>query len=205
MGQTISSSFVWKRGDQPAADREDDDSSCDEALDTADLVALPIELSDAAMRPTRATSEAAGFDLCASESKTVPPNSQWVRIGTGLKMAIGAHAVKQRLGADTVVYGAIRARSGLTSRGIDVFHGTIDADHRGEIKVLMRNGTDMPFEIAIGDRIAQLIFSISLVPRLVCYENIETALDTARGAGLRDAGAGPSSAVDVPVDVTIDV
>jgi deoxyuridine 5'-triphosphate nucleotidohydrolase len=98
-------------------------------------------------------------------------------------MAIGAPEVKKRLGVDTVVYGAIRARSGLTSKGIDVFHGTIDSDYRGEILVLIRNNTNAEFEIERGDKIAQLIFSVALVPTLIDYEKIETVFETARGDG----------------------
>jgi len=173
-------------------------------LDAADLVPLPVELDDAATRPQRSTGDAAGFDLCASESTTVPPKSKWVKVRTGVKLAIGAPAVKRRLCADTVVYGAIRARSGLTSKGIDVFHGTIDADYRGEILVMVRNSTDAAFEIERGDRIAQLIFSIALVPNLVDYEKIETAFQTARGEG-GFGSTGVSAQAGIPVEATIDV
>lgn len=199
MGQTISSSFVWKRGSAPATG-SDGDEPCEEVPDANDLVPLPIELSDTATRPKRATGDAAGFDLCAAQPTVVPPDGKWVCVSTGIKMAIGAPSVKRRLGADTVVYGAIRARSGLTFKGLDVFHGTIDADYRGEILVMVRNRTSSEFEIERGDRIAQLIFSIALVPNMIDYEDIETAFETTRGSG----GFG-STGVSPRVEATIEV
>jgi dUTP pyrophosphatase len=184
MGQTISSSFVWKRGDGVVSPEDEvtDGTLTPDSTDQPLQVPVPIELSDEATRPKRATEDAAGFDLHAAESVDLPPGCVWTRVATGVKLAIGAPSVKQRIGRDTVVYGAVRARSGLTSKGIDVFHGTIDADYRGEIVVLMRNTTNAMFQVERGDRVAQLIFSIALVPQLVDYEGIERLFGSDRGA-----------------------
>lgn len=57
------------------------------------------------------------------------------------------------------VYGRIAGRSGLGVRGIDVAAGVVDCDYRGEIKVVLVNHTDEPFEVRVGDRIAQMILT----------------------------------------------
>ena len=93
-----------------------------------------------------------------------------------------------------------RARSGLTSKGIEAFHGTIDADYRGEVIVMLKNTTNQEFVVKKGDRIAQLIFSIALGPNMIDYEDIETAFETTRGTG----GFG-STGVSPRVEATIEV
>lgn len=77
----------------------------------------------------------------------------------------------------------IRPRSGLALKhGITVLNspGTIDADYRGEIKVLLINHGSEPFIINSGDRIAQLIVSKH---EHVVFQLVEDLEDTARGAG----------------------
>src|ERR1700709_1592451 len=54
-------------------------------------------------------------------------------------------------------YVRIASRSGLAKRGIDVGAGVVDADYRGEIQALLINNSTIPFQVEIGDRIAQLI------------------------------------------------
>jgi dUTP pyrophosphatase len=205
MGQTISSSFVWKRDPQELSESGDIDAvtACD--ADASDLVALPIELEDGcAMKPERKTLGAAGFDLFASKKSTLQPTGEWTKVHTGLRIGIGAPSVKQRLGPDTVVYGAIRGRSGLTYKGIEAFHGTIDSDYTGEIVVLMKNTTAEPFEVSKGDRVAQLIFLISLVPNLVPTDSIDDIVKTERGEnGFGSTGVG--SEQDPEVVTKIDV
>jgi len=190
MGNAVASSFVWKRETQPVGDEDEDDGH----------VCLPIELSSDATAPIRATADAAGFDLCASNDVILPPQSQWIRVNTGVKMAIGAESVKQHMGGNTVVYGQIRARSGLTSKGIDAFHGTVDADYRGEIIVLVKNTTDAIFDLKRGTRIAQLLFSVALVPKLVEHDDI-AAFETMRGD--RGFGSTGDSVVVAHVDEAV--
>ena len=193
---------MWKRETQqhPRVASEDEDYEDEH-------VCLPIELSSDATAPARATADAAGFDLCASDDVTIPPQSPWIKIGTGVKMAIGAESVKNYMGSNKVVYGQIRARSGLTSKGIEAFHGTIDADYRGEIIVLVKNTTGEVFELKRGTRIAQLLFSVALVPKLTVHKDI-TAFETTRG----DRGFGSTgdsvlskNVVVVVAQATIDV
>ncbi len=77
----------------------------------------------------------------------------------------------------------IRPRSGLALKhGISILNspGTIDADYRGELKILLINFSDTDFEISNGDRIAQMIISKH---EKVIWEEVEILSETVRGAG----------------------
>jgi len=77
----------------------------------------------------------------------------------------------------------IRPRSGLAYKhGITCLNtpGTIDADYRGEVKVLLINHGDAPFEITRGERIAQMVIAPITQPE---FERVEILSETARGAG----------------------
>ena len=77
----------------------------------------------------------------------------------------------------------VRARSGLAAKhGISLVNGigTIDADYRGEIKVLLVNLSDTPFEVVHGERIAQMI--IAKYEQITWEETTELS-ETVRGAG----------------------
>jgi len=77
----------------------------------------------------------------------------------------------------------IRPRSGLAFKhGISIVNspGTIDADYRGEIKVLLVNLSDQVFEINSGDRIAQMVVAKH---ERVEWEPVEVLTETIRGAG----------------------
>ncbi|SRR5258706_10597702 len=123
--------------------------------------------------PSYQTDGAAGMDLPAAVPTpvTLKPGERRL-IPCGFAMAIPEGFEAQ-----------IRPRSGLASRfGITVLNapGTIDADYRGEVCVLLINhGTD-DFTIARGDRVAQLV--IGSVQRAT-LETVEQLPDTARGAG----------------------
>jgi dUTP pyrophosphatase len=106
-------------------------------------------LSDAATLPTRAHESDAGLDLYAAEDATLAPGER-VSVGTGIAIEIPeGHA------------GLVLPRSGLAARhGIALVNapGLIDAGYRGEVRVLLLNtDREAPFEIAAGDRIAQLL------------------------------------------------
>lgn len=113
---------------------------------------LPVRrLDDAATLPTRAHPGDAGLDLYAAEAATLGPGER-AGVGTGVAVEIPeGHA------------GLVLPRSGLAARhGIALVNapGLIDAGYRGEIRVLLLN-TDRtePFEIAVGERIAQLLIT----------------------------------------------
>ena len=123
--------------------------------------------------PHYASSGAAGADLCAAVDGLVriEPGAR-VLIPTGMRIALPEGYEAQ-----------VRPRSGLALRhGILLPNapGTIDADYRGEIQVILWNAGREPFEVRRGDRIAQLI--VAPVARAQWDE--QPALDdTERGAG----------------------
>ncbi len=77
----------------------------------------------------------------------------------------------------------VRPRSGLAiKQGVTVVNapGTIDADYRGEVKVLLVNLSDAPVEIQRGDRIAQIVVAPVVQAEIL---EVDELSDTARGAG----------------------
>ena len=123
--------------------------------------------------PQYATSLSAGLDLRANlvTSLTVAP-MQRVLVPTGLFMAIPEGYEAQ-----------VRPRSGLALKhGITVLNapGTIDADYRGEVCVILINLSEEPFVINDGERIAQLVVARH---EQVVWEPVEVLGDTERGAG----------------------
>jgi len=116
---------------------------------------------------------AAGFDIHAAvQEPLVLAPGQRALVPTGFAMAM-----PRELGAQ------VRPRSGLALKhGISCLNspGTIDADYRGEVKVLLVNLSQEPFAIERGERIAQLVFQ--LVPQVELSEVAELP-DTDRGAG----------------------
>lgn len=77
--------------------------------------------------------------------------------------------------------GRVAPRSGLAAKhSIDTGAGVIDADYRGEVKVILFNFSDTDFAIKEGDRIAQLVIERIYTPDVVVVEKLETSV---RGAG----------------------
>lgn len=173
MGQTLSNSFVWNRSH--AAD------VAPTPVAAEPVVAMPFERSKRGVTPVRATEGAAGYDLHSAEGLTLSPYCGWTKVKTGIKIAIVRPEIDTYTGHETTVFGAIRSRSGLAAKGIDAFHGTIDGDYRGEIVVMLKNSSNQDFEIKVGDRIAQLVFMLALLPQLIEVEAVEA--DTERGDG----------------------
>lgn len=107
--------------------------------------------SNGALLPDYATPSSSGMDLRANltESVELKPMARAL-IPTGIRVGIPAGLEAQ-----------IRPRSGLANQyGVTVLNtpGTIDADYRGEIKVLLINFGSDPFVVHNGDRIAQMVF-----------------------------------------------
>jgi dUTP pyrophosphatase len=121
--------------------------------------------------PRYETEGAAGLDLRADESFTLAPGERRA-VPTGLALEIPA-------GHE----GQVRPRSGLASRhGVGLVNapGTVDADYRGEVRVILVNHGQAPVTFARGDRIAQLV--VAPVAR-VEVELSEGLSRTGRGAG----------------------
>jgi len=121
--------------------------------------------------PAYATAHAAGMDVVAAESLTLGPGARHA-VATGFALAIPEGYEVQ-----------VRPRSGLALKhGITCLNtpGTIDADYRGEVKVILANLGDAPFEIVRGERIAQLVPAPVL---RAGFDLVEELSETARGAG----------------------
>ena len=121
--------------------------------------------------PAYATAGAAGMDVVAAEALTLAPGGRHA-VATGFAIAIPQGFEVQ-----------VRPRSGLALKhGVTCLNtpGTIDSDYRGEVKVILANLGDAPFEIARGDRIAQLV--PAPVQQATLHE-VEELDETSRGAG----------------------
>jgi len=123
--------------------------------------------------PAYETIHSAGMDLRADLESTVllnPMERKLIPTGLHIELPEGYEA-------------QIRPRSGLAYKhGISIVNspGTVDADYRGEIKVLLINLSTEPFEINTGDRIAQMVVSKH---EKVEWQQVEILNETTRGAG----------------------
>ena len=121
--------------------------------------------------PSYATAGAAGMDVLAAEDAVLAPGARHA-VATGFALAIPPGFEIQ-----------VRPRSGLALKhGITLPNtpGTIDADYRGELKVILINHGAEPFAIARGDRIAQLV----LAPvTIAAWEEVAELDETRRGSG----------------------
>jgi dUTP diphosphatase len=125
--------------------------------------------------PSYQSAAAAGLDLLAAVAADAPvviAPGRWAAVPTGVVLELPP-------GTE----GQVRPRSGLAAQhGVTVLNapGTIDADYRGEVKVLLVNLGGEPFTVTRGMRIAQLV--IARIARAHLIESAELAVTT-RGAG----------------------
>lgn len=123
--------------------------------------------------PSYETIASAGMDLRANLSETLilkPLERLLIPTGLYIELAIGYEA-------------QIRPRSGLAFKhGVTVLNspGTIDADYRGELKILLVNLSAAPFEINHGERVAQMIVAKH---EKVNWDEVEVLTETIRGEG----------------------
>lgn len=134
---------------------------------------------DSAALPRYHSADAAGMDLAADLDAplTLPPRAR-AAVSTGIALEIPPG-----------FEGQVRPRSGRAlSEGLAMVNspGTIDADYRGEIKVLLINLGDAPIVINSGDRIAQLV--IAPVARAEVVEVAELAPSSRGGGGFGHTG-----------------
>lgn len=126
--------------------------------------------------PTYKTALSAGADLQANQSGTIYAG-QRMTIPTGIRLEIKQQGL---IGSDQY-YAQIAPRSGLAKDfGIQVMAGIIDADYRGEIKVILFNSGSEPFHFEVGDRIAQLLIKPVVQGNFVEAESLS---ETKRGEG----------------------
>ena len=132
------------------------------------------KLDPRAKLPSRAHSEDAGFDLYSLDYYSLPPYSQ-ATIATGLKIALPPGQV-----------GLIWDKSGLAQQGIKTMGGVIDANYRGELKVIIKNLSEDVINFSPGQKIAQLIIQ-PLTTLKLQEENINDSTSRAE-AGFGSTG-----------------
>lgn len=129
---------------------------------------------EGAFIPTYETLNASGCDLYSNEDCVLKAGKS-IMVGTGLHMEIPVGFELQ-----------VRPRSGHAAKStVSVLNtpGTIDADYRGEIKVILINHSDSDFEIKKGMRIAQGVFARTYQGNFEDVSSIEELSSTDRGAG----------------------
>jgi dUTP pyrophosphatase len=125
--------------------------------------------------PAYQSVDAAGMDLLAAvpaETPLILPPGKYAMVPTGLTIALPPGFEAQ-----------VRPRSGLAAKhGITVLNspGTVDADYRGEINVLLINHGDAPFPIRRGERIAQMVIAPVTRAELIAVTQLSA---TGRGSG----------------------
>jgi dUTP pyrophosphatase len=123
--------------------------------------------------PNYETALSAGMDLRANIEADIELKSlERILVPTGLLIALPKGTEAQ-----------IRPRSGLAYKhGVTVLNspGTIDADYRGEVKVLLVNLSTEPFVVINGERVAQMVI---VKHEQISWSEVETLDQTARGAG----------------------
>ena len=136
---------------------------------------MPVLLvAEPGFEPTYAQPGDAGADLRSTEALVLPPGKRHT-VGTGVRIAL-----------PNGFAGFVHPRSGIASKyGITVVNapGTIDAGYRGELRVTLLNTGSEPFEIARGDRIAQLVIQKVEIAEFLAVQALP---DSYRG----DAGFG---------------
>lgn len=142
-----------------------------------DLTRIPVKvLREGAILPQYMTAQAAGMDLCAALETPISlqPGGRQL-IPTGLAMAIPAG-----------FEGQVRPRSGLALRqGLALVNapGTIDADYRGEIGIIMINHGQETVTLNPGDRIAQLVIAPVVRAQLIAVEDLDQTDRSGGGFG----------------------
>ena len=129
------------------------------------------KVNDLAVPPKRANPGDSGLDLYSVEELTITPG-ETKAIGTGWKMAVPVGYEIQ-----------IRPRSGLAlKKQITVGNspGSVDANFRGEVKVILINEGKNDFEVRVGDKIAQMVIAEVTLWEPIIVESLE---DTKRGTG----------------------
>jgi dUTP pyrophosphatase len=133
----------------------------------------PLKNAEGLPLPHYQTEHSAGVDLYAAiEAEMIVAAGAWKLVPTGLAIAIPEG-----------YEGQVRPRSGLAlKQGIGLLNspGTIDADYRGEISIILFNFSDNPFIIRRGDRIAQMVFARV---EKASFVKVDSLSETSRGAG----------------------
>ncbi len=142
----------------------------------ADIVVAIKKTDPRASVPQYMSELAAGLDLCAvlDEPLDIEPGKRYL-VPTGIAIALPAGYEAQ-----------VRPRSGLAWRdGVTLVNspGTIDADYRGEIKVIIINHGQAAVKIAHGDRIAQMVIAPVVQVKLITVDELDSTVRAEGGFG----------------------
>lgn len=129
---------------------------------------VAVKLLDPLCRPVRRTKGSSGYDLVARESVAIPA-------GAVRTVPVG---IVFDLPPDTEVQ--VRPKSGLASRGVLALWGTVDADYRGEVAVVLMNHSPEPWVAERGKAVAQAVFSRVWHPQI---GEVDEVTPTERGSG----------------------
>ena len=138
-------------------------------------------LSPDSILPQRATVDSTGYDVAANTTVTIKPSST-VLVPLGFSMSF-----------DPSLKCDLRPRSGLSLTKVNVAFGTIDPDYRGEVKAIVTNNSDKPFEIHHGQRLGQLVFSPVSHPTPVRVLYLDATKRGIQGFGSTGSSSLPSS------------
>ena len=139
--------------------------------------------------PVRGSVLAAGYDIAASTDTVVPARGKAL-VKTDLAMAIPEGH-----------YGRIAPRSGLAWKNfIDTGAGVIDADYRGEVKVMLFNHDENDFAVKRGDRVAQLILEQISTPEVIAVDDLDSSDRGAGGFGSTGVNGGPMGVSPPPTE-----
>lgn len=131
--------------------------------------------------PKRQTIQASGLDLASAhkeEIQIMPLERKLIPTGVAIALPVGLEA-------------HVRSRSGLALKhGVVVLNspGTIDADYRGELKVILVNLSHEPFTVSFGMRIAQLVIVPVVLPELMLVANLSESTRGKDGFGSTGLG-----------------
>jgi dUTP pyrophosphatase len=100
------------------------------------------------------TKDSAAFDIRSDEFIVIHPG-EFKLISTGLRITSVSYPDET-----SIPFAEVRPRSSLSKNGIICHLGTIDADYRGEIKVILENRSKDSFTVQVGDRIAQMMIKV---------------------------------------------
>ena len=118
-------------------------------------------LSAEAKLPTRGSDDAAGYDLYSCEKMILEPGTRKL-VNTGISITTPS----------TRMYARIAPCSGLSVKGLDIGAGVVDSDYRGPIKALLINNSNIPFQVNVGDRMAQLILERIENPECILVDQL---------------------------------
>ena len=134
-----------------------------------------------ARAPARTRPGDAGYDLRCLDGFRLAPGER-ATVGTGVAIALPPG-----------VAGLVTPRSGLAARhGVSVVNGPglVDPNYRGELRVVLVNLGDAPFEAGAGDRIAQLLLVPYWAPQLDVVDELPPSGDDRRASGFGSSGSG---------------